>query len=36
MYRSIMPFIVMPVVAIDLVMAYPDLALWSPAVVFGR
>ena len=36
MYRGVLPFIAIQVVAIILVMAFPALALWLPDVAFGR
>ena len=35
MYRGVLPFIAIQVVAIILVMAFPALALWLPDVAFG-
>lgn len=34
MYRGVMPFIGLEVVALGLVMAFPGLALWLPKVLF--
>ncbi|WP_308916660.1 TRAP transporter large permease [Jannaschia sp. LMIT008] len=35
-YRSIVPFVAVMVGALGLVMAFPDLALWLPGLVYGR
>ena len=35
MYRGVVPFIILELVALGLVMAYPGLALWLPAKVLG-
>ena len=34
MYRGVMPFIGLEIVALGLVMAFPGLALWLPEVLF--
>ncbi len=34
-YRSIIPFVLVMIVALGLVMAFPDLALWLPHKVYG-
>jgi tripartite ATP-independent transporter DctM subunit len=35
-YRSIIPFVCVMAVALGLVMAFPDIALWLPGVVYGN
>ncbi len=35
-YRGIIPFVILQVIGIALVLAFPKLALWLPEVVFGR
>ncbi|WOI56236.1 TRAP transporter large permease subunit [Palleronia sp. LCG004] len=35
-YRSIVPFVGVMVVALALVMAFPEIALWLPGVVYGN
>ena len=35
MYRGVVPFIVLELIALGLVIAYPGLALWLPAKVLG-
>ena len=35
MYRGVIPFIVLELIALGLVMAYPGLALWLPSKVLG-
>ena len=35
-YASIVPFVLVMVVALSLVMAFPGLALWLPDLVYGR
>ncbi len=35
MYRGVVPFIVLELIALGLVMAYPGLALWLPSKVLG-
>ena len=34
-YRSIAPFVAVMLLALALVMAFPDLALWLPGIVYG-
>ncbi len=36
MYRGVVPFIVLEFICLGLVMAFPELALWLPEVVFDR
>jgi tripartite ATP-independent transporter DctM subunit len=36
MYRGVVPFIALELVALGLVMAFPALALWLPSVVFAN
>jgi tripartite ATP-independent transporter DctM subunit len=36
MYRGVIPFIGLQIIALGLVMAYPAIALWLPDLVFGR
>ncbi len=35
-YRSITPFVLVMVLALALVMAFPDIALWLPELVYGN
>ena len=35
-YRSIVPFVLVMVVALAIVMAFPEIALWLPEQVYGR
>ncbi len=35
-YRSIIPFVCVMAVALGLVMAFPDIALWLPGIVYGN
>jgi len=35
-YRSIVPFVAVMVLALALVMAFPDIALWLPNYVYGK
>jgi tripartite ATP-independent transporter DctM subunit len=35
-YRSIVPFVVVMIVALALVMAFPEIALWLPHYVYGK
>ncbi|MDP6709383.1 MAG: TRAP transporter large permease subunit [Alphaproteobacteria bacterium] len=35
MYRGVIPFIILELIALALVMAYPNLALWLPGKVLG-
>jgi TRAP-type mannitol/chloroaromatic compound transport system permease large subunit len=35
-YRSIVPFVGVMVVALGIVMAFPQIALWLPGVVYGN
>ena len=35
-YRSIVPFVAVMVVALAIVMAFPEIALWLPEQVYGR
>ena len=35
-YRGIIPFVILQVIGIGLVLAFPALALWLPEVVFGK
>lgn len=35
-YRSILPFVLIMVVALSLVMAFPQIALWLPQAVYGN
>ena len=35
-YRSITPFVMVMVLALALVMAFPEIALWLPGVVYGN
>ena len=35
-YRSIIPFVFVMIVGLGLVMAFPQIALWLPGVVYGR
>ena len=35
-YRSIVPFVFVMVVALAIVMAFPEIALWLPEQVYGR
>jgi len=35
-YRSILPFVVVMIVALAIVMAFPKIALWLPGVVYAR
>ena len=35
-YRSIIPFVLVMVVALALVMIFPEFALWLPAQHYGR
>jgi TRAP-type mannitol/chloroaromatic compound transport system permease large subunit len=34
-YRSILPFVLVMAVALALVMAFPQIALWLPQLVYG-
>lgn len=34
-YRSILPFVGVMVIALSLIMAFPNLALWLPGIVYG-
>jgi TRAP-type mannitol/chloroaromatic compound transport system permease large subunit len=34
-YRSIVPFVIVMVVALALVMIFPEIALWLPTYVYG-
>ena len=36
MYRGVVPFIMLEFICLGLVMAFPELALWLPEVVFDR
>ncbi|MCY4589336.1 MAG: TRAP transporter large permease subunit [Alphaproteobacteria bacterium] len=36
MYRGVVPFIVLEFICLGLVMAFPEIALWLPEVVFDR
>ena len=35
-YHSIIPFVVVMVFGLSIVMAYPDIALWLPNLVYGH
>jgi TRAP-type mannitol/chloroaromatic compound transport system permease large subunit len=35
-YRSIIPFVAGMVVALALIMTYPQIALWLPEYVYGK
>jgi TRAP-type mannitol/chloroaromatic compound transport system permease large subunit len=35
-YRSIIPFVLIMVVALALVMAFPQIALWLPESIYAR
>ncbi len=35
-YRSIIPFVAVMALALGLVMAFPDIALWLPGIVYGN
>ena len=35
-YRSIVPFVMVMVLALTLVMAFPDIALWLPDHVYNK
>ena len=35
MYRGVVPFIVLEVIALAMVMIFPELALWLPAKLLG-
>ncbi len=35
-YRSILPFVLVMLVALGLVIAFPNIALWLPGLVYGR
>ena len=35
MYRGVVPFIVLEVIALAMVMIFPELALWLPARLLG-
>ncbi len=35
-YRGVAPFVLLQVIALGVLMSYPALATWLPAVVFGR
>ncbi len=36
MYRGVVPFIILEFICLGLVMAFPEIALWLPEVVFDR
>jgi TRAP-type mannitol/chloroaromatic compound transport system permease large subunit len=33
-YRSVVPFVLVMVVALGLLMAFPDIALWLPNLIY--
>nr|WP_198064103.1 TRAP transporter large permease subunit [Neptunomonas qingdaonensis] len=35
LYKSVVPFIILQVIGLGLVVAYPQIALWLPGVIFG-
>ncbi len=35
-YRSIIPFVILQIIGLGLVMAFPQLALWLPSLMFGE
>jgi TRAP-type mannitol/chloroaromatic compound transport system permease large subunit len=35
-YRSIVPFVGVMILALAIVMAFPELALWLPGLVYGK
>ena len=35
LYKSVVPFIILQVIGLALVVAYPQIALWLPGVIFG-
>ena len=35
-YRSIIPFVLVMVLALTLVMVFPQIALWLPEQVYGK
>jgi len=35
-YRSIIPFVGVMILALALIMAFPQIALWLPGYVYGR
>jgi TRAP-type mannitol/chloroaromatic compound transport system permease large subunit len=36
MYAGVVPFVLLQLVGLGLVMAFPQIALWLPIAVFGR
>ena len=35
-YRSIIPFVGVMIVALALVMSFPEIALWLPGTIYGN